>query len=151
MSVSVSVDIAAAVEDVWSVITDFDNCAERLSAIISAEVLERPEVGLIGLKWKETRVMFGKEASETMWITHAEDNRFYQTRAESHGAVYISRLSTEPIETGCKLTMSFEGQPQSLGSKILSALMMPFFKGSLAKTLKQDLEEIKVFTEKPRG
>lgn len=43
-----------------------------VSGIISLNILHQPEDGLVGLKWEETRKMFGKEASETMWITDYE-------------------------------------------------------------------------------
>ena len=64
-----------------------------ISGIEKIEVLEKPSHGLVGLKWEETRIMFGKTAIEIMWITEAEDNSHYQTRAEHRNVVYISKLS----------------------------------------------------------
>ena len=73
--------------------------------------------GLVGLKWTETRLMFGKQATETMWITDAEENDYYQTRAESHGSIYISRLEIKDSGDGTELTMSFEGNTSEFWSQ----------------------------------
>lgn len=148
MKVSVDIEIAKPKEAVWSVITDIDNCTNVLSCIIDLTILEQPEDGLVGLKWKETRMMFGKEASETMWITDAIENKTYSTRAENHGSVYITELSLSGTGSNTLLTMSFTGEAQTLILKIISACMSPFIKGPMKKALRKDLEDIKKYVEK---
>lgn len=143
----VNTQIAAPKEAVWKIITDIENSAATLSAIQTIEVLERPEEGLVGFKWRETRTMFGKEAQETMWITDAADNDYYQTRAESHGAVYISRLSVAEEAGTTTLRMTFAGEAQSFMAKAMSAVMMPFFRGATIKALDKDLADIKAAAE----
>ena len=91
--------------------------------------------------------MFGKEATEVMWITDYAENEFYQTRAESHGSVYISRLSVERIESCTKLTMSFTSEAQTFFVKILSFSMGFLVKGSMKKALMKDLNDIKAYVE----
>lgn len=46
---------------------------------------ENTASGLVGLKWRETRMLFGKEATAEKWITDAVENECYKTRAESDG------------------------------------------------------------------
>ena len=148
MKVKAKVSIKGRKEDVWHAITDIEGSVGRISAIESIDILEKPASGILGLKWKETRTMFGKEATETMWITDAKENEYYQTRAESHGALYISRLEIEEAGDETNLTMGFEGEAQSLGAKIMSFLTGFMFKGATEKALKQDLIDIKAFVEK---
>ncbi len=147
MNVSTEIQIAKPKEAVWSVITDIENCTDVISSIIDLNILEKPEDGLVGLKWKETRMMFGKEASETMWITEAVDNQYYCTRAESHGSVYATRLSLSETEGNTVLTMSFNGEAQTFVAKIVSAIMGIMIKGSMVKAIKKDLEDIKKHVE----
>ena len=127
--------------------TDLENCADFISSIIDLEILNRPKDGLVGSKWTETRKMFGKEASETMWITEAVMNEYYCTRAESHGSVYLTKMSL--IETGDKtlLTMSFSAEAQSTVVKFLSVCMEIFIKSAMRKALLKDLEDIKKHVE----
>ena len=146
MELSVQVPISASKEAIWNTITDIENAANTIGGINSIEVLEKPD-SLIGLKWKESRTMFGKEATETMWITHAEENSFYQTRAESHGSIYISKLWISEENGSNHLHMSFQGEAQTFGAKLMSFLMAPMMKGSMKKLVLKDLEDIKKAVE----
>jgi carbon monoxide dehydrogenase subunit G len=147
MELSVFVEIEKSIEDVWKAIIDFENCSNYINSIVDIEIIENPKDTLIGFKWKETRVMFGKEATETMWITDYVENNYYQTRAESHGSIYISRLSLERVGENTKLTMSFAGEAQTFLTKILSVLMGFMIKGSMKKALLKDLNDIKKHLE----
>jgi len=143
MELSVFVEIEKSLEDVWKAIIDFENCSNYINSIVEIEIIDNPRDTLIGFKWKETRVMFGKEATETMWITDYIENNYYQTRAESHGSIYISRLSLERVRENTKLTMSFTAEAQTFFVKILSVFMGFIIKGSMKKALLKDLNDIK--------
>ena len=147
MKLSVFIEIEKPIEDVWNAIIDFKNCSNYIESIIRLEIIDEPKDTLIGFKWKETRVMFGKEATETMWITDYEENEYYETRAESHGSVYISRLSLSSIENHTKLTMSFSAEAQTFFVKILSLSMGFLMKGVMKKALMKDLINIKTHVE----
>lgn len=143
MELSTQININQPIEKVWKKITDIENSANFIEGITKVEVLEKPKDTLPGFKWKETRVMFGKEATEIMWITEFKENQYYQTRAESHGSVYISRMSVEQIDDQTQLTMSFKGEPQTFITKVLSKLMGAMMKGSMKKVILKDLKNIK--------
>ena len=147
MKVSVDIEIAKPKNLIWSAITDIENCSNFISSIIDLQILNNPEDGLVGLKWKETRLMFGKEASETMWITDSVTNKYYCTRAESHGSVYITKLSLSETGNNTLLTMLFTAEAQSPLVKIMSAFMGVFIKSSMRKALSKDLEDIKKYVE----
>ena len=91
--------------------------------------------------------MFGKSATETMWITSAVDNDYYETEARSHGAIYRSRLDLTERDGGTELAMSFGGEAQTFGAKIMSALMGFMVKGAMVKAIRQDLEDLKIAVE----
>jgi hypothetical protein len=143
MKVSTEININANRNDVWEVITDIENSINVISSINNIEVIDKPQNSLDGLKWKETRTMFGKEATETMWITESKENEYYHTRAESHGSVYITKLSLNENDNFTKLIMSFEGIPQTATAKVISFLMSPMIKSSMKKALAKDLGDIK--------
>lgn len=142
MSISVSETINATREHVWSVIVDIEGAESIVDAITELSVLEKPETGLIGLKWQESRVMFGKEATETMWITSAEDGHWYETTAENHGMIYHSRLSLEEKGDQTELTMGFVCKPQTFTAKLFSAVSF-LMNGTVKKAFAADLRDIK--------
>ncbi|MGI9287800.1 MAG: SRPBCC family protein [Pseudomonadales bacterium] len=140
--------IMAAPQSVWGVVSDIENSAAVITGIKNIEILETiagPEI--VGLKWKETREWMGRDAIEVMWITDASAPSFYETRAESHGCVYQSRIALGPTSTGTRLTMDFNCQPISLVAKLMWALTGWMAKKSLCKIIDQDLEDIKVAVE----
>jgi len=147
MKVSVDIEIAKSKEIVWSAITDIENCSNFISSIIDIQILDQATDGLVGMKWKEKRLMFGKEASEIMWITESVENEYYCTRAESHGSVYITKLSLSEIGGNAALTMSFTGEAQTFLARVVSACMGVLIKSSMKKALLKDLEDIKNYAE----
>ena len=147
MNVEVQVDINGTKEDVWKVITDIENSTETIRGIEKIEVLEKPADSFVGLKWRETRTMFGRTATEVMWITDAVENQSYKTRAESHGAVYVTTFDLSEKGENVRLTMNFEGEPQTFGAKVMSALTGWMVKSSSEKALMEDLMDIKAKVE----
>ena len=143
MELSVFVEVKKPLEGVWKAIIDFKNCSNYMESIIKLEIIEQPEDTLVGFKWKETRVMFGKEATETMWITEYIENEYYQTRAESHGSIYISKLSLERSGQNTNLTMSFSSEATTFFVKLISSFMGFMIKGSMKKVINKDLADIK--------
>ena len=149
MDFTVEVTIEGSKEDVWKVITDIENADRNISGIEEVEILEKPIDGLVGLKWQETRTLFGRTATEIMWITHAEENKSYKTRAESHGAVYITSFDLSDTDSGTRLTMTFDGDPQTLSAKLMGAITGRFFAKATREALQKDLDDIKAAVEKP--
>lgn len=147
MIVEAQVDIAASKEATWAVITDIEHAATTLSGVEKIEVLERPESGFVGFKWRETRTLMGKTATEVIWITDAVANEFYKTRAESHGCAYISTVRISERDGGCTLQQTHASQPLSLMSKIMMVPMGLLCKGMMRKAISRDLSDIKVALE----
>ena len=147
MQIEVSTTINAPRDVVWARATDVAHAPEFISGLDSAEVLEQPESGLVGLKWRETRVMMGKEATETMWVTAAQEPDYYDVEAGSHGCRYFSRLSLNEIGDTTKLTMTFSAEPETFMAKLLGNTIGRLFMGPTRKALQQDLDDIKRASE----
>ena len=105
MIVEAQVTINGSKAAIWAAITNIENASEIISGIENIEVLEKPANGLVGLKWRETRMLFGKPATAEKWITDAAENVFYKTRAEDNGFVFLSTMSiSEGSNGGITLT-----------------------------------------------
>ena len=148
MLVEVQVTINGSKAAVWAVITDIENASKICSGIESIEVLEKPAHGLVGLKWRETRMLFGKPATADKWITDAAENEFYETRAEDLGFVFLSTLSISESNGRITLTSAHDSQPQSIVAKLQSIPMGLLFKGVAKKALLQDLNDFKSAVER---
>ena len=63
MIVEAQVTVNGSKAAIWAAITNSANAAEIISGIEDSEVLEKPANGLVGLRWRETRMRFGKPAT----------------------------------------------------------------------------------------
>lgn len=149
MLVQAQVSINASRPTVWAVMADIANAAQTCGGIEKIEILEKPAQGLAGLKWRETRMLFGKPASADKWVTEAVANDFYKTKAEDGGFVFVStlRLSDDP-GGGVTLTSIHDSLPQTFMARVMSIPMGLFFKGVARKALLQDLNDIKAAAER---
>lgn len=148
MLVEAQVTINGSKAAIWAAITDIENAAETISGIEKVEVVEKPSDGLVGLRWRETRMLFGKPATAEKWITDAAENEFFKTRAESDGFVFLSTMSIAESSGGITLTSLHDSQPQGLVARLMSIPMRLVFKGVAKKAILQDLHDIKSAVEK---
>jgi hypothetical protein len=149
MIVEAQVTINGSRAAIWAAISNIENASETISGIEDIEVVDKPANGLVGLKWRETRMLFGKPATVEKWITDAVENEFYKTRAESDGFVFLSTVTISGSSGGITLTSSHETVPQGIVARIRS-LPMFLFKGVVKKALLQDLNDIKSAVEQER-
>lgn len=147
MKTTASISIQASKESAWSALTNISKSQELISSIKSIEILNQPNEGLVGLKWKETREMFGKEAIETMWIIESVENKFYIAEALNCGCRYLSRVEIKENADDIRVQMSFEARPQTFLAKMMMPMMF-LMKGMIKKAFEKDLLEIKEFLEK---
>ncbi len=147
MIVEVQVTINGSREAVWAAITNIENASQLISGIMNIEVLEKPASGLIGLKWRETRMLFGKPADAVKWITDAAENEFYKTRAEDSGFVFLSTTTISEGNGVVTLTSTHESKPQGFVARLMMIPMTLFFKGVAKKALLKDLIDIKAAVE----
>ncbi|WP_395398974.1 hypothetical protein ACHMW6_19120 [Pseudoduganella sp. UC29_106] len=90
MIVDAQLNINGSRPAVWAAISDIENAAKIISGILSVEIVNKPADGLVGLRWRETRMMFGQPATVEKWITEAVENESYKTRAESDGYIFLT-------------------------------------------------------------
>lgn len=133
--------VAAPPERVFAVLTDLENLAGTVEAIESVELLTPGPVGP-GTRFRETRVLFGREASEEMTVTRLEPPQRYELLAESHGCRYETIFTCRPDgDGGTELGLDFRATPLTFLAKVVTFLTRPLQKKMLAECAK-DLADI---------
>ncbi|GLW45360.1 hypothetical protein Stsp02_10220 [Streptomyces sp. NBRC 14336] len=146
-SVTVERRIAAAQGVVWGVVTDLRGMERTLSGVSKVEVLAGEGFG-VGTRWRETRRMFGKDATEEMWVTECEAPERYVVEAESHGSHYVSEWvlrADGPLTTTVRMT--FSGTPTGGVAGMLAKVMGRIGAGAVRKAIAKDLEDVAVAAE----
>ena len=150
MVVEAQVTINGSKAAIWAAINNIGHAADIISGIEHIEVVEKPANGLVGLKWRETRMLFGKPETVEKWITDAAENAFYTTRAEDGRFVFVSTMRILERSGGMTLTSAHETRPQGIVARVQS-LPMVLFKGVVKKALVQDLNDYKAAVEQERS
>ncbi|HSE09725.1 MAG TPA: SRPBCC family protein [Nocardioidaceae bacterium] len=135
--------VSAAPESVWQVLTDLDSAAETLSGVTRVEVLTDGPYAE-GTRWRETRKMFGKEATEEMRVTGVQAPTRTTVEADSGGVHYVTVFTLAPESGGTRLEMTFTAeQPQgSVMQKLMWTAFGKLGMKATAKVMTQDLDDI---------
>lgn len=137
--------VTAPVKQVFDAYSDFANAAEVVEGIVRIEMLTEGPVG-VGTRFRETRVMFGRESTEEMEITEFKPGELVTVSAESCGAAFNSRFRFTPQGQTTRVDMDMETRPLTLFAKLmwpLGWLMM----GSMKKMMQADMEQVKAACE----
>ncbi len=144
-SISTSCLINASPEAVFDVATNVEKWAEVVPAIEKIEMLTPSPAGL-GTKFRETRLMFKKEATEEMEFVEWNRPTSYGLLAESHGSRYQTTYTLTQEGDSTRLTLNFDATPLTFMAKVMSVLMKPMMK-MMIKMCTKDLEAIKAHVE----
>jgi hypothetical protein len=138
--------IAAPAERVFAIASDLDGWPKAIPAITRIERLTEGPVG-VGTRFKETRVMFGREATEEMTFTLFEPPHRYRLEAVSCGAHFESTFRFVPIDGGTDVEFSMESRAVSFFAKLMKPLVY-LMSGPMKKCLQADLDALKSAAEK---
>jgi len=148
MIVEATVTVNGSKEAVWAAITNIEGAATIITGIQKIEIVEKPAKGLVGLRWRETRLFFGKPATVEKWITDAAENTSYKTRAESDGQVFVSAMSIAETGAGTvTLTAAHDSKADGFVRTFVMIVMGPLFKRVAKKAILKDLNDIKSAVE----
>ena len=131
----------------WELVTDLDRAPNVISAVTAVERLDGRTGFEVGTRWQETRMMFGREATEVLEVTEIDPGKSYTVEAESLGARYRSVISVAATPGGSMITMTFGAEPSGAVSKVLAGTIGKLFEGGTRKALVRDLDDIAVVAE----
>jgi len=130
-------------------VIDFARTPERIPEIKKIELLTDGPIG-VGTKFKETRVMFGKEATETFEIVEFIPDHLMTMVALSCGAEYRVEHRFHPDGPGTRLELEFHIRAVSLYAKLFRPLGW-LMKGMMKKGIAKDLDRLAESVDGPRA
>jgi len=130
---------------VFECAADFANAASRITGITRVEMLTDGPVR-VGTRFRETRVMFKREATEELEVTAFDPPRSYAIGAVSCGSRFHTEFRFTPKGTGTEVALDFQAEPLTFFAKVMSVLMKPMIK-ACAKAVGKDLDDLKAAIE----
>lgn len=145
MEINLETLIEAPADRVFQVLTEVERLPDRVSAITHIEMLTSGPLR-VGSRFRETRRMFGREATEVMTVAEMEPPERLVLTASGHGTDYRVEhlLAAEGART--RLSMAFSGVPRTFTAWLLAPLGA-LMKGSVKRQIAGDLAELKRFIE----
>jgi hypothetical protein len=144
-SVIVSQWIQAPVAEVFALATDIEAMPGRIRDIVKVEQLT-PGPMAMGTRFRETRIVFRKEATETFEVTQFTPNAGYELTAASCGAEYRTTFAFTPEGDGTRVDVAVRTRAVSFFAKLFTPLAF-LMKGMLRKCVAKDLDDLKAAAE----
>ncbi|MGL4395559.1 MAG: SRPBCC family protein [Hyphomicrobium sp.] len=149
MRVSVSTLIRAQRPLAFAMAADIKSWPQTISAITAVDLLTREPVGA-GTRFRETRLMHGRSASEEMTFSEFEPPERFVLTAESHGARFEAVHLFKDVPDGTACEIAFSARPLSWTARLISGLSF-LTKGAVVAVLEADLADLKRAIEARAG
>ena len=141
--------VGASADILWQVITDLEGAPDIVSGIDRIEMLAGAGSFGIGTRWRETRTMFGRSATEEMQITGVDEGQSYTVESHAAGADYRWTLSVFPEgERASQLAIVFGAEPRTAAAKVLASTVGRLFERSTRKAVRRDLDDMAAEAER---
>ena len=138
--------IAAPPETVFTVLSDIPRWPDSIPNIEKVEMLTSGPVN-VGTRFRETRKMHGRSATEEMTVVKYDPPHRFDLSAENHGARYLATQEVIPVTGGSRLVLTFGATPLTLMARLFSVLGFAFA-GSIRRQLQRDLDHVKAEAER---
>lgn len=134
--------INAPIERVFGTVAHIENFAKAVPQIVATQFLSDVTSG-VGTRFRETRLMHGREATTELEVTEYVENDRVRIVADAGGTIWDTVFVVSPDPEGVKLTLTMDARPYRLMSKVVN----PFIKGFVRKAVESDMDAVKAYCE----
>ena len=117
--------------------------SQAIQHIKKVEFLSDMKTG-VGTRFRETRIVRGKESVTELEVTEYVKNDRIRLVADSHGTIWDTLFVVKADNDQTELTMTMEARSDKLIHRLINQLM----KGMIANVIAKDLDYVKEFCEK---
>ena len=140
MRIAIQAEIDAPPDVAFALVADIPAWPRVISGVQSVEMVT-PGAVAVGTRFRETREMFGRQATEEMTVAEIEAPLRLVLTAFNHGTAYRAEHLFEAHGGGTKLELAFEGRPVTLLARLLAPLGVLFL-GTVKRHLEADLADL---------
>lgn len=140
--------IAAPADRVFAAVADVGHFSRAVPDIERVEFVSDTRAGL-GTRFRETRVMRGREATVELEITEFVPPERVRFLSEAGGVQWDSVFTVTATANGegAHLALVMEATPLTFPAR----LMMPLMKGMVRKAIASDMDAVKAYCENAAG
>ena len=135
--------IDAPVNLVFRTVAHVEQFSQAVPGILRVEFVSEVKSG-VGARFRETRMMMGREASTELEVTEHVENERVRIVSEAGGALWDTVFTVAPDGAGTELKMVMDAQPRSASAK----MTLPLIIGTVRKAVEEDMDAVKSFCER---
>ncbi len=134
--------IDAPISNVFDAVAHIENFQKAVPQITRVEMLTDVTRG-VGTRFRETRLMKGKENTTELEVTEYEPDQRVRLVTDTHGTVWDTVFTMADKGGKTELVMVMEARAHKLLPKIIN----PLIKGMIAREIEKDLDAVKAYCE----
>lgn len=134
--------IDAPADFVFRTVAEIENYSKAIPHIVDVEFLSDVKSG-VGSRFRETRLMMGREASTVLEVTEYVENERVRLVSDEGGTVWDSIFTVRPVDGRTELTLVMDAAPYTFKSRILVPIMKLVIRMGLVK----DMDAVKEYCE----
>jgi len=141
---TVTRQIGAPRDRVFEVVADVRRFSQALPHVVRYEFLSELQSG-VGTRFRETRLMNGREATTELEVTeHVQNDRIRLLADDHHGTVWDTLFTVVDADDGSTiLTMTMDARSKTWIARIMVFLVA----GMVRKAVERDMDGVKAFCE----
>lgn len=141
-AIHLSRSIDAPKDAVFRTISDIRNFSEAIPEITHVEFVTDQQSGA-GTRFKETRVMKGRESTVEIEVAEYVENDRVRMVSDAGGTIWDTLFRVEEESGTTVLTMTMDIRPKSFLARIIT----PLIRGMVVKGVESDMDAVKAFCE----
>ena len=141
-TITVTRSINAPIDVVFRTVAHINEFSQAVPHIVNVEFLTEQHTGA-GTRFRETRLMHGKEAVTELEVTEYVENDHVRIVTDSHGAVWDTIFTVSSNGGPTELTMVMESRPYKLAAKVMN----PLIGGMIRKAVEKDMDLVQEYCE----
>ena len=134
--------INAPIDLVFRTVSQINEFSSAIPHIVNVEFLTEQQIG-VGTRFRETRLMNGKEVQTELEVTEHVENDRVRLVTDSHGTVWDTLFTVRSDGDATELTMVMESRPHTLAAR----MMNPLIGGMIKKAVEKDMDLVQVCCE----
>jgi carbon monoxide dehydrogenase subunit G len=120
--------IAAPIDRVFETVADIKQFSQAVPQIVKVEFLSAQQSG-VGTRFRETRLMKGKETATELEVTELVRNDHIRLVADTHGTVWDSIFQVKRVGDATALTLIMDARPAGLLPRVMMLLIAAWCSG----------------------
>ncbi len=142
--VSTQRTINAPIQKVFRTLATVDEFSKAVPGITKVEFLTDKKYG-VGTRFRETRIMQGKEAATELEVAELVEDELVRMVADAGGAIWDTIFRVTQDGDRVEMAMQMDARPHTW----LARVVTPMILGVVSKAVDRDMDAVKQYCERP--